>query len=264
MIVDEWLLDLVYKMGGLGIFLYVLITTVIAGVLATSIGLERQLHGESAGIRTHALLAIGCSLLMTLSIWAIRIADGQIIIPNFSTDTSGVTALEASYDTSRIGAAVVTGVGFLGAGVITKHKFSTKGLATAATLWISAAIGLACGAGFVLEAAGVTAVTLLALLALDNLLNIIEWRSPAIIVKASEDVEIMKVINEFSDDNRLVLRQMTIIEEDKSTFTCKANYAYNVNRVSLEYVRVQLLKVEGIKSITIDMKSKRKSNITRN
>ena len=80
MSIERWLLHLIYEYHGYGILLYVLITNSLAGVLSFCIGLERQLRGEPAGVRTHAILAMGSSLLMTISIWAIRMADGSIDI----------------------------------------------------------------------------------------------------------------------------------------------------------------------------------------
>ena len=109
---DQWLLRLVNEWHGHGIYLYVLITTLFAGLISSVIGLERQLQGEAAGIRTHALIAVASSLLMTISIWAIRMADGTLDIE------MGTVSDNLNYDTSRIAAAAVTGIGFLGGGVI--------------------------------------------------------------------------------------------------------------------------------------------------
>ncbi len=155
--IDRQFLHLINEWHGNGILLYVLITTSIAGVLSALIGLERQLQGEAAGIRTHALIAIASSLLMTISIWAIRMAEGNMDIV-LGTINTGL-----NYDTSRIAAAAVTGIGFLGGGVIIKERFSVRGLATAATLWICTSIGLACGSGFILGAIITTAIVLVVL-----------------------------------------------------------------------------------------------------
>ena len=85
---------------------YVLVTSLISALLSFFVGLERQLHGEAAGVRTHTVLAAGSSLLMTLSVWAIRMAaNGDDFGP-------------INYDAARIAAAVVAGIGFLGGGVI--------------------------------------------------------------------------------------------------------------------------------------------------
>ena len=85
---NQTLLRMIYVYHGRGIVLYLLITTLSAGALASLIGLERQLKGEAAGVRTHTLLAISSSFLMTISIWVIRMADGSLDIlqGTFSTE----------------------------------------------------------------------------------------------------------------------------------------------------------------------------------
>lgn len=103
-----------------------LIAALAAGIL---IGLERQWHHKSAGLRTNTLVAIGAALYVLLSI--------QI------TQTDG--------DVTRIISQVVTGIGFLGAGIIFKEGINVHGLTTAATIWCSAAIGCTAAAGYYTE-----------------------------------------------------------------------------------------------------------------
>lgn len=98
-----------------------LLTAVTAGAL---IGLEREIHGKDAGIRTFALVSLGACVFGILS--------GTVI---------------GAPDPTRIAAQVVSGVGFLGAGVILRGQSHVKGLTTAATLWVSAAVGLAIAYG---------------------------------------------------------------------------------------------------------------------
>jgi putative Mg2+ transporter-C (MgtC) family protein len=111
----------------------VLIRLTLSLILGGLIGLERQLHRRAAGLRTHILVCIGSCLIMLTSIY---ISD---IYKNISV-----------VDPSRIAAGVITGIGFLGAGAIIREreKESVKGLTTAASLWVVAAIGLASGCGF--------------------------------------------------------------------------------------------------------------------
>ena len=72
-VVDKWFLSLVEKLDGWGMLIYCALTLLISGVLSALIGLERYRKGENAGIRTHALLSVGTSFLMIISIWAIRL-----------------------------------------------------------------------------------------------------------------------------------------------------------------------------------------------
>jgi putative Mg2+ transporter-C (MgtC) family protein len=113
-----------------------------AMVFGALVGVERQLRQRSAGLRTNALVSMGAAMFAAL------------------------TGLTAGADPTRMGAAVVTGIGFLGAGVILREGFSIKGLNTAATLWCSAALGVLAGQGFVLEALLGTGLVLVANLAL--------------------------------------------------------------------------------------------------
>jgi putative Mg2+ transporter-C (MgtC) family protein len=104
----------------------------VAGLLGGIIGVEREIHEHPAGMRTHTLVALGCALFTILSIYGFDITiDGQ----------------KAPVDPSRLAAQIVSGIGFLGAGAILKYGTSIRGLTTAASLWATAAIGIAAGTG---------------------------------------------------------------------------------------------------------------------
>ncbi len=107
--------------------LTIAIRTLLALVCAGLIGYDRDAHGSAAGLRTHILVCIGAMLAMCTGVF---------------------TSLHYGGDASRIGAQVVSGIGFLGAGTIIVHKGHISGLTTAAGLWASACIGLAIGTGF--------------------------------------------------------------------------------------------------------------------
>lgn len=113
----------------------VLIRLVVAGALTGAIGLERELRDRAAGLRTHMLVGIGAALFTIVS--AYGWGDFQF------SNRSGVV-----FDPTRIAAQVVTGIGFLGAGAIIRQGLTVRGLTTAASLWIVAAIGMAAGAGY--------------------------------------------------------------------------------------------------------------------
>ena len=101
----------------LGVFLDI----VLAAVLGFSIGFERRFRGKEAGIKTHTIVAIGAAVMMVISIHGFNGAD-----------------------TSRVAAQIVSGVGFLGAGIIVYRKYELHGLTTAAGIWATAGIGMAC------------------------------------------------------------------------------------------------------------------------
>jgi putative Mg2+ transporter-C (MgtC) family protein len=128
----------------------VLLRIVLAGVLGGAIGAEREIREREAGLRTHMLVAVGAALFTIVSAYAWR--DFQ-----FSA-ASGVT-----FDPTRIAAQVVTGIGFLGAGAIIRQGLSIRGLTTAASLWVVAAIGMASGAGYYSAAVITTVLVLVSL-----------------------------------------------------------------------------------------------------
>jgi putative Mg2+ transporter-C (MgtC) family protein len=121
----------------------------VAAVLGASIGFEREIHGHPAGMRTHLLVSLGSAAFSVLSIFFFV----SPAAPNGSLPT----------DPSRIAAQVVTGIGFLGAGAILKYGSSVRGLTTAASLWATAAVGMAAGAGAWLVAAVTTVVIVFSL-----------------------------------------------------------------------------------------------------
>lgn len=124
----------------------------MATALGALIGVEREYHAKEAGVRTHLLVAVGSCLFMILSAYGFDAFLDQDHV---------------SFDPSRIAAQVVTGIGFLGAGTIILQKQVVRGLTTAAGVWVTAAIGLACGIGMYLIAA-VTTVIVIASLGLIN------------------------------------------------------------------------------------------------
>ncbi|MCF2707333.1 MgtC/SapB family protein [Arcanobacterium haemolyticum] len=116
-----------------------------AFVLTSTIGLERQYRLKAAGFRTHALVGIGSTLFTLVSVYGFGNAD----------------AASAPIDPSRVAAQIVSGIGFLGAGVIFVRRNSISGLTTAASIWVTASIGMACGAGLPLIGLATTILYLL-------------------------------------------------------------------------------------------------------
>lgn len=135
----------------------------IAVVLGGVIGYERQTLDKSAGLRTHMLVSLGAALFMVSAI---------LITQDF--DEPGVAT---RLDPTRIGATIVTGIGFLGGGIIFRQESRIQGVTTAAGLWVSAAIGLACGAGYFIVAGGSVLLTVVILSLIRPMERRIEPRS---------------------------------------------------------------------------------------
>ncbi|NSW51616.1 MAG: MgtC/SapB family protein [Anaerolineae bacterium] len=168
----------------------VILRILLAGVLGSVVGLEREYQNQPAGLRTHIILVIGACLAMVLSI------NSPMI---FSSNPIG--------DPGRIAAQVISGIGFLGAGAILRYGAQIKGLTTAASMWTMAVVGLCVGAGYFFPAVATTAI-LLVVLTLINLLeeNLIQ---PFITIQLSLKAddrpgllkEIKKVVSVYSDSN---------------------------------------------------------------
>jgi putative Mg2+ transporter-C (MgtC) family protein len=128
----------------------IVLRVVLAAALGGAIGLERELREREAGLRTHMLVSVGAALFTLVSAYAWT--DWR-----FSNEEGLV------FDPTRIAAQVVSGIGFLGAGAIIRQGLSIRGLTTAATLWVVAAIGMAAGVGYYEAAVVTTALVLLSL-----------------------------------------------------------------------------------------------------
>ena len=113
----------------------------MGGMMGGLIGLEREFRAKEAGLRTHFIVALGSALFMMISQFA----------------------FSGRFDAARVAAQVVSGIGFIGAGVIIFQKNVVRGVTTAAGLWVAAAIGLACGAGMYWLAGAATLMTVICL-----------------------------------------------------------------------------------------------------
>ena len=127
-----------------------LLRLAVAGGLGAAVGFERELRDREAGIRTHLLVSLGSALFTIVSAFGFH---------EFLTNGGSIVRA----DPTRIAAQIVTGIGFLGAGAIIREGLSVRGLTTAATLWVVAAIGMASGAGYYGPAVATTVLTILAL-----------------------------------------------------------------------------------------------------
>lgn len=134
----------------------IIVRIALSALLGGLIGMEREVHRHEAGLRTHILVSMGSALIMLTSQYVFDIYKGV-----------------ATVDPSRIAAGVITGIGFLGAGTIIRYGMAVKGLTTAASLWVTSAVGLAVGCGFYLAGVFTTIVVIIVLLFFRNLEKIL-------------------------------------------------------------------------------------------
>ena len=125
----------------------VVLRLLAAVVLGGLVGLEREAAGRAAGLRTHVLVSLGSALIMLTNIHLFEVYSGL-----------------ADIDVTRMAAQVVSGIGFLGAGTIIRSGPTVRGLTTAASLWVVAAVGMATGCGFIKAAVFTTLLVLLGLI----------------------------------------------------------------------------------------------------
>ncbi|HEY4388151.1 MAG TPA: MgtC/SapB family protein [Ktedonobacteraceae bacterium] len=212
----------------------------LAVVLGAFVGLERARGERAAGLRTHALVALGACLAMIVS--AFGFAD--------ILGTRNVTL-----DPSRIAAQVVSGIGFLGAGTILLRKEMVKGLTTAAAIWVVAAIGLACGAGLFLEAIFTTVLTLGVLTLLQPLRGRIR-RSPDVYhlrIKVTAEPSLLSRVYDICMRAGVTMEQIEMQAgngSDKMEIACATSEAVQLTR-SL----VALRAAPGMDAISINLRN---------
>ncbi|MFZ5351532.1 MAG: MgtC/SapB family protein [Bacillota bacterium] len=159
-----------------------LIRFALACLLGGLIGLERERNRHPAGLRTHILVCIGSTLVLICSLLLFE-QFGDLV----------------NMDPARLGAQVISGIGFLGAGTIIKEGVSIKGLTTAASLWAVACIGIAIGAGFYMAAILTTSFVLITLMVFSRFEHIFYTRADKITIK-------VKVKGDFSKTDELTFR----------------------------------------------------------
>ena len=157
----------------------VTIRLLVALLFGGIIGVEREFRAKDAGFRTHFLVSVGSALFCVVSQYGFG---------------------EELKDASRVAAQVVSGIGFLGAGTIIFQKNVIRGLTTAAGLWVTAAIGLACGTGMLLIAAVSTALVLIGLEVINEFIPRIGTTSIALTFTSPSKESVMRVIDQIKHD----------------------------------------------------------------
>lgn len=229
-------------------YIDILIRILSALLLGFIIGLEREMTNKYAGLRTNILVCLGACIFTIISIYGFpTFADGDNVIVSQAT---GVR------DTARIAAQVVTGIGFIGGGTVLRHGANVFGLTTAATLWVAASIGMACGAGMY----GVAIIgTILSIITLVSV-RVFEKN---ILVSSTKNTKRLRVnitcINEKSDNiyNYLIenyshLREISKKLNKQDENLTKINVILDVvGKKPIQAMYKTFQKVEGIESISI-------------
>lgn len=191
---------------------YLMIAIHLVGALTAGgvIGLERSFHGRPAGFRTHTLVCLASSLLMLVTLY-----QGKWL--------HGVPLETIRTDPTRMAQGIMTGIGFLGAGVIFKEGLSVRGLTTAASIWITAAIGILIGVGFYAPAIAATVLTL-------GTLSVFRW----IEAKLPSHFYAHHFIR-FDRNNAMSEKEVRVLLNDHGFSVANMSYAVSDDGLSFEY-----------------------------
>lgn len=210
--------------------LYIFVRLIIAAILGGIIGLEREKLNRPAGVRTHMIVCLGSCLIMLLGEYMHQI-DNTI-------------------DITRLGAQVVSGIGFLGAGAILKDGFSVRGLTTAATLWVVACVGLAVGGGFYSAGILTTIIVYSSLHFLGFTTKKGIRKNVSVFVESLDNT--INNLQDFFIDNGLEIVDIGLVDNIKHDFV-EIKFVILVRNIkTLTDLENRILLVDGVKSVHIE------------
>jgi putative Mg2+ transporter-C (MgtC) family protein len=213
----------------------ILLRLALACLLGGIVGLERERNKQPAGLRTHILVCIGATLVMLCNIFIFEKYKGV-----------------ANIDPARLGAQVISGIGFLGAGTIIKEGLSIRGLTTAASLWVVACLGIAIGLGFYTGAIISTSFILVVLMFFSKFEYLFN-------IKTSKSILILKSVNTEGQINIIEskLKEFEIIYNNVSVESAEDNliairlYLTKSKDISYNKLMEEIYKIQGIKYVQI-------------
>lgn len=216
----------------------------IACVCGAVIGFERSLRFKEAGIRTHIIVCCAAALMMIVSKY------GFVDL----TDPAGNNLNGArGADTARIAAQVVSGVSFLGAGIIFRNGTSIRGLTTAAGIWATAGIGLAIGSGFYIMGIFTTIVIgLLQVIMHKHTLSADAVNIGQMHCKVKDSEAFTKLMNQFMEENNMQLIASKVAVDDNGSRTYDMTLRMNQN-ISLSELSDFLASNEGVREIRCEL-----------
>ncbi|ANF98938.1 MgtC/SapB family protein [Paenibacillus bovis] len=224
----------------------ILFRLLAAMLMGGLIGWERERSSHAAGLRTHILVCVGSALIMMLSVYGFA---------DFIHETN------VRIDPARLATAVISGIGFLGAGTILFTGKAITGLTTAASLWVVAAIGLAIGAGFYFAAFVTTLLVLLNLW----VLNIVEQRyirrskAHAITIEGISGILTLERVSKFLYAENITIKRITFIKE-RSGHTLSSDTLLTELRMNVEIhheynpmdIISRMQKIDGVTAVSIE------------
>lgn len=226
-------------MFNLSFHLLILTRIISAILLGFGIGLERELTNKYAGLRTHILVCLGSCVFTILSIYA---------FPSAVYGSHG--------DPARISAQILTGIGFIGGGTVLRHGSSVYGLTTAATLWVAASIGMACGAGLLEIAFWATFFSVVVLV----LVRLFEQKVLVTSTKNSKRIKItaycdntnVEYIHNYIIENFDYMHEISKKKDDFNTDLTKIDAIVDVSgKKQIQSLYKKFQNINGLESISI-------------
>lgn len=216
----------------IGVITFRIVFSILLGLL---VGLERQYRKNSAGIRTFSLISMGSCLAMILSIWLSQIYPGS--------------------DPGRIAAQAFTGIGFLGAGVIIRYRENTKGLTTAACIWVVASVGLAVGAGLIFASLLVTIITIITLFSLYRfeVSRHIDGNNKSLEIRASNLTLSMDRVKSIFENQRVIVMDYSIHRDMQNCTTVLDIKVFLSSRNDRQQLLQALEQIEDVTSISLNV-----------
>ncbi len=221
----------------------IMLRVLAATLLGFAIGLEREITNKYAGLRTNILVCVGACVFTVLSIYAFP----TVVTNDYA---NGIR------DTARVAAQVVTGIGFIGGGTVLRHGANVFGLTTAATLWMAASIGMACGAGMYGLAVIATVISILVLVS-------VRFFEKSVLISSTKNIRRLRLNlcceNDYSDEiyNMIIDKYPRLFEMSKKISKQNENFTKIsvvlevVARKPVENLYKAFQNVKGIDSISI-------------
>ncbi|WP_297637215.1 MgtC/SapB family protein [uncultured Clostridium sp.] len=222
--------EIVGFFGSLNIQVDFIIRLLLAVILGGVIGYERESHSKEAGLKTHILVCVGSALIMIVSQYGF----------------SEVLGTYVNVDPSRIAAQVVSGIGFLGAGVIFKDNSSIKGLSTAAGVWCVAAIGLVIGSGMYILGVCSTIIILIVFSVLSRIGRKFYNNHLEIQIKTNSNG--YQSFKEFLEDNNAIILSTKVTLVDNEITISNFKFKIKTNNEAKDIIA----KVENSENITLE------------
>jgi len=215
-----------------------IVLILLAFVLSATVGIERHRQVKSAGLRTHTLVGVGSALFTLVSAYG------------FATVDSGPMV---TLDPTRIAAQIVSGIGFLGAGVIFVRRNAVSGLTTAASIWLVAAIGMASGAGMPVLAIVVTILYVLGMALLSRLARVIPVarRGREVVIHYKDGRGVLRSVLRRATEHgfEIALEETDRADPDDGTPLVTARLRFHRGRISINDLVDELADIKGIKRI---------------